>query len=287
MDIPELFDGISFVSLAMGMFGIGEIVANLEHESTRDDLVKKVTGLFPTREDWKRIVGPILRGTALGSALGILPGGGMLLASFASYSLEKKISKNPAEFGKGAIEGVAGPEAANNAGAQTSFIPMLTLGLPANSVMALMIGAMIIQGIQPGPSVMTEQPALFWGLIASMWVGNLMLVVLNLPLIGIWVRMISIPYHFLFPAIVLFCAIGAYSLNNNSFDVYVMARVRPSWLRPQEARRRTCADAAGVHSQPNAGGVPAPHAAHLARRSELSSSLGRSAPACSACRPCC
>jgi putative tricarboxylic transport membrane protein len=223
LDMPELSDGIGFVALAMGIFGIGEIIANLEHESTREVLVKKVTGLFPTREDWKRIVAPILRGTALGSALGILPGGGMLLASFASYSLEKKISKNAAEFGKGAIEGVAGPEAANNAGAQTSFIPMLTLGIPANSVMALMIGAMIIQGIQPGPSVMTEQPTLFWGLIVSMWVGNLMLVVLNLPLIGIWVRMISIPYNFLFPAIVLFCAIGAYSLNNNSFDVYVMA----------------------------------------------------------------
>jgi TctA family transporter len=223
LDMPELSDGIGFVALAMGIFGIGEIIANLEHESTREVLVKKVTGLFPTREDWKRIVAPILRGTALGSALGILPGGGMLLASFASYSLEKKISKHPEQFGKGAIEGVAGPEAANNAGAQTSFIPMLTLGIPANSVMALMIGAMIIQGIQPGPSVMTEQPTLFWGLIVSMWIGNLMLVVLNLPLIGIWVRMISIPYNFLFPAIVLFCAIGAYSLNNNSFDVYVMA----------------------------------------------------------------
>jgi putative tricarboxylic transport membrane protein len=222
MDIPELFDGISFVALAMGMFGIGEIIANLEHESTRSTLVSKVTGLFPTREDWKRITGPILRGTALGSILGILPGGGMLLASFASYSLEKKIARHPEEFGHGAIEGVAGPEAANNAGAQTSFIPMLTLGLPANSVMALMIGAMIIQGIQPGPSVMTEQPGLFWGLIVSMWVGNLMLVVLNLPLIGIWVKMISIPYHFLYPAIVLFCAIGAYSLNNNVFDIYVM-----------------------------------------------------------------
>jgi putative tricarboxylic transport membrane protein len=222
MEIPELFDGISFVALAMGMFGIGEIIANLEHESTREALVKKVSGLFPTREDWKRIAGPILRGTALGSILGILPGGGMLLASFASYSLEKKIAKHPEEFGKGAIEGVAGPEAANNAGAQTSFIPMLTLGLPANSVMALMIGAMIIQGIQPGPSVMAEQPELFWGLIVSMWVGNLLLVVLNLPLIGIWVKMISIPYHFLFPAIVLFCAIGAYSLNNNVFDVYIM-----------------------------------------------------------------
>ncbi|NKK87426.1 tripartite tricarboxylate transporter permease [Rhizobium leguminosarum bv. viciae] len=221
-DIPELSDGIGFVALAMGMFGIGEIVANIEHESTRELVVRKVTGLMPTREDWKRIVAPILRGTALGSVLGILPGGGMLLASFASYALEKRVSRYSSEFGKGAIEGVAGPEAANNAGAQTSFIPMLTLGIPANSVMALMIGAMIIQGIQPGPGVMIEQPTLFWGLIVSMWIGNLMLVVLNLPLIGIWVRMISVPYHFLFPAIILFCAIGSYSLNNNSFDVYVM-----------------------------------------------------------------
>lgn len=162
-ETPELSDGIGFVALAMGIFGIGEIVANLETEATREVLLKKVTGLYPTREDWKRIVAPILRGTALGSILGILPGGGMLLASFASYALEKKISSEPERFGKGAIEGVAGPEAANNAGAQTSFIPMLTLGIPANSVMALMIGAMIIQGIQPGPSVMNEQPALFWG----------------------------------------------------------------------------------------------------------------------------
>jgi TctA family transporter len=166
---------------------------------------------------------PILRGTILGSALGILPGGGALLASFGAYSFEKKISRNPAEFGRGAIEGVAAPESANNAGAQTSFIPMLTLGIPANPVMALMIGAMIIQGIQPGPTVMSEQPALFWGLIVSMWIGNLMLLVLNLPLIGLWVRMIAIPYHLLYPAIIVFCAIGVFSLNNNTFDVFLMA----------------------------------------------------------------
>jgi putative tricarboxylic transport membrane protein len=221
-DIPELVDGIGFVALAMGLFGIGDIIANLEHESTREVVVKKFTGLFPTREDWKRIVGPILRGTAMGSVLGILPGGGALLASFGAYSLEKKIAEDPGQFGKGAIEGVAAPEAANNAGAQTSFIPMLTLGVPSNPVMALMIGAMIIQGIQPGPTVMTEQPSLFWGLIVSMWIGNLMLVILNLPLIGIWVRMISIPYHFLYPAIVLFCAIGAFSLSNTSFDVLLI-----------------------------------------------------------------
>jgi putative tricarboxylic transport membrane protein len=222
-DFPELGDGIGFVTLAMGVFGIGDIVANLEHEVARGVMQKSVTGLMPTREDWRRIIGPILRGTILGSALGILPGGGALLASFGAYSFEKKISRNSAEFGRGAIEGVAAPESANNAGAQTSFIPMLTLGIPANPVMALMIGAMIIQGIQPGPTVMSEQPALFWGLIVSMWIGNLMLLVLNLPLIGLWVRMIAIPYHLLYPAIIVFCAIGVFSLNNNTFDIFLMA----------------------------------------------------------------
>lgn len=222
-DVPMLSDGINFVVLAMGIFGLGEIVANLEAEGERTLLTRKVTGLMPTREDWRRIIGPIVRGTALGSVLGILPGGGAALASFGSYSLEKRLSKEPERFGKGAIEGVAGPESANNAGAQTSFIPMLTLGLPSNSVMALMIGAMLIQGIQPGPSVMTEQPTLFWGLIASMWIGNLMLLVLNLPLIGLWVRMIAIPYHFLFPTIIALCAIGVFSVNNSLFDVYAMA----------------------------------------------------------------
>ena len=221
-DVSELGDGIGFVTLAMGIFGIGDIIANLEHERTRNVTQKTITGLMPTREDWRRIIGPILRGTALGSALGILPGGGALLASFGAYSLEKKLSRNPARFGEGAIEGVAAPEAANNAGAQTSFIPMLTLGIPANPVMALMIGAMIIQGIQPGPTVMTEQPNLFWGLIVSMWIGNVMLLVLNLPLIGLWVRIISVPYHLLYPAIIVFCAIGVFSLNNNTFDIFLM-----------------------------------------------------------------
>jgi putative tricarboxylic transport membrane protein len=222
-DVPHLADGIQFVVVAMGMFGLGEIVGNLEDEGTRSVLVKRVTGLMPTREDWKRITAPILRGTVLGSVLGILPGGGAMLASFASYALEKRVSKHPEQFGKGAIEGVAGPESANNAGAQTSFIPMLTLGIPSNPVMALMIGALIIQGIQPGPAVMAEQPALFWGLIVSMWIGNLLLLVLNLPLIGLWVRMIAIPYHFLYPAILVFCAIGVFSLNNSTIDVYLMA----------------------------------------------------------------
>ncbi|MFC7289906.1 tripartite tricarboxylate transporter permease [Herminiimonas glaciei] len=222
-DLPELADGINFVIVAMGMFGIGEIIRNLEHEETRSLVMKKVSGLMLTKDDFKRIIAPILRGTALGSALGILPGGGAMLASFAAYSIEKKVSKNSAEFGKGAIEGVAAPESANNAGAQTSFIPMLTLGIPSNPVMALMIGAMIIQGIQPGPAVMVEQPTLFWGLIASMWIGNFFLIVLNLPMIGLWVRMITVPYHHLFPAILLFCAIGVFSLNNSDFDIYLMA----------------------------------------------------------------
>ncbi|MCA0422299.1 MAG: tripartite tricarboxylate transporter permease [Proteobacteria bacterium] len=221
--LPELADGIGFVTVAMGMFGIGEIIANLEHESTRDVSIKEVKGLWPTRDDFKRSIGPTLRGTALGSVLGILPGGGASLAAFGAYALEKKVSPNRHEFGKGAIEGVAAPESANNAGAQMSFIPMLTLGIPANPVMALMIGAMIIQGVQPGPSVMNEQPALFWGLIVSMWLGNLMLLVLNLPLIGMWVKMITIPYRYLFPAILVFCAIGVFSLNNATFDVYFMA----------------------------------------------------------------
>ena len=222
-DLPQLADGVNFVIVAMGMFGIGEIIRNLEHDETRNLVMKKVSGLMLRKEDFKRIIAPVLRGTALGSALGILPGGGAMLASFAAYSIEKKVSKNSAQFGKGAIEGVAAPEAANNAGAQTSFIPMLTLGIPSNPVMALMIGAMIIQGIQPGPAVMTEQPALFWGLIVSMWFGNLFLVVLNLPMIGLWVKMIMVPYHRLYPAILMFCAIGVFSLSNSEFDVWLMA----------------------------------------------------------------
>ena len=222
--LPQLADGIGFVVVAMGMFGLAEIIRNLEPGAQRSGLItSKITSLMPTREDWKRMVWPILRGTALGSALGILPGSGSILGSFAAYSLEKKISKNSKEFGKGAIEGVAAPEAANNAGAQTSFIPMLTLGIPSNPVMALMVGAMIIQGIQPGPSVITEQPALFWGIIVSMWIGNLFLVILNLPMIGLWVRIIMVPYRFLYPAILGFCAIGVFSLNNSEFDIFLMA----------------------------------------------------------------
>jgi putative tricarboxylic transport membrane protein len=221
-DIPQLADGIGFVVVAMGMFGLAEIIRNLEGEESRSEMAK-VTSLMPTREDWRRMVAPILRGTLIGSAVGILPGSGSILGSFAAYSFEKKVSRNSAQFGKGAIEGVAAPESANNAGAQTSFIPMLTLGIPSNPVMALMVGAMIIQGIQPGPSVIKEQPALFWGIIVSMWIGNLFLVILNLPLIGIWVRLIMVPYRLLYPAILVFCGIGVFSLKNTEADIFLMA----------------------------------------------------------------
>ncbi|OGB04939.1 MAG: hypothetical protein A3E25_13665 [Burkholderiales bacterium RIFCSPHIGHO2_12_FULL_69_20] len=226
MDIPELTDGIGFVAIAMGVFGFGEIIANLSRPAeTREVFTKHVSGLWPTKQDFKDAAPAVLRGTALGSVLGILPGGGALLSSFAAYTLEKKTRGRRGEvpFGQGNIRGVAGPEAANNAGAQTSFIPMLTLGIPPNAVMALMVGAMTIKGIQPGPQVMTSNPELFWGLIASMWVGNAMLVILNLPLIGIWIKLLTVPYRFLFPAIVTFCCIGSYTLNNNNFDVFMTA----------------------------------------------------------------
>src|SRR5258706_6539181 len=206
--IPELADGVGFVPLAMGFFGIAEIIMNLEKPETRDILKEKVKGLMPTWADLKASTPAILRGTALGSLLGVLPGGGAVLSAFAAYTVEKKIAKDPSTFGKGDIRGVAAPESANNAGAQTSFIPLLTLGIPPNAVMALMVGAMTIHGITPGPQVMTSQPALFWGMIASMWVGNLMLVVINLPMIGLWVRLLKVPYRLLFPAILLFCANG-------------------------------------------------------------------------------
>ncbi|RSZ47055.1 MULTISPECIES: tripartite tricarboxylate transporter permease [unclassified Variovorax] len=225
-DIPELTDGIGFIAIAMGVFGYGEIIANLavpEHE--REVFTAKVKGLWPTKQDFKDMMPAVLRGTALGSALGILPGGGALLSAFAAYTIEKKIKlkKGETAFGKGNIRGVAGPESANNAGAQTSFIPLLTLGIPPNAVMALMVGAMTIHNIQPGPQVMTSNPELFWGLIASMWIGNLMLIVLNLPMIGIWIKLLTIPYKWLFPSIVLFCAVGVYSENNNTFDVWMVA----------------------------------------------------------------
>ena len=222
-DVPELSDGIGFVSIAMGVFGFAEIMMNLEQKEKRESFLNKVTTLIPSWNDVKRMTPSILRGTAIGSVLGILPGGGAALAAFGAYSVEKKTSKYSAEFGQGAIEGVAGPESANNAAAQTSFIPLLTLGIPPNAVMALMVGAMTIHNIQPGPQVMTSNPALFWGLIASMWIGNLMLILLNLPLIGMWVQILKIPYRFLYPAILVFCCIGVYTVNNTVFDVYITA----------------------------------------------------------------
>ena len=221
----ELLDGIEFVPLAIGIFGLADILSNLMRgsEAGKDVLTSRITRLWPTREEFSRAWPAALRGTGIGSVLGILPGGGALLSSFASYTLEKKISKTPERFGKGAVEGVAGPEAANNAGAQTSFIPMLTLGIPSNAIMAIMIGALMIQGIAPGPQVMTQRPELVWGLIASMWIGNIMLVVINLPLVGLWVSLLRIPYSILFPAIVVICCIGAYSVSNSSFDILLAA----------------------------------------------------------------
>lgn len=219
LGVTELFDGINLVPLAMGFFAFSEILANLEHTEKREVFTKKVSGLWLTRQEVKEALPAVLRGTVLGSALGLLPGGGAVLASFAAYTVEKKLSRTPERFGRGAIAGVAGPESANNAGAQTSFIPMLTLGIPPNAVMALMVGAMTIHNIQPGPQVMTRNPELFWGLVASMWIGNLMLLVLNLPLIRIWIKLLLVPYRLLYPAILLFCAIGVYSVQNNTIDV--------------------------------------------------------------------
>ena len=221
--VRELFSGINFVSVAVGVFGVAEILRNLEGEATRSVAIKAVKSLWLTREDARNIIRPVLRGTALGSALGVLPGAGHVLASFGSYSVEKRISRHPETFGHGAIEGVAGPESANNAAAQTSFIPLLTLGLPAHPVMALMLGAFIIHGIVPGPNVIEDEPALFWGLIVSMWIGNVLLVMLNLPLIRIWVKLLTVPYNILFPAIVVFACIGTFSLNLNPFDVFAIA----------------------------------------------------------------
>src|SRR5947209_11635864 len=222
-DIPELADGIGFVTVAMGVFGYAEIMRNLEQTESRDLVQAKITGLWPTMKDFKDSSGAIARGTLLGSILGILPGGGAVIAAFAAYTFEKKISKNPEKFGRGAIEGVAAPESANNAAAQTSFIPLLTLGIPPNAVMALMVGAMTIHGIVPGPQVMTKQPELFWGMISSMWIGNLMLVVINLPLVGLWVSLLRVPYRLLYPSIIVFCCIGIYSINNSPTDVLISA----------------------------------------------------------------
>jgi putative tricarboxylic transport membrane protein len=221
--VYELADGIGFVVVAIGVFAMGEIVSNLGETEARQVFTSKVKNLFPTKEDLKRSIAPILRGTVLGAFFGVLPGTGPAIASFSSYMVEKKVAKDPSRFGQGAIEGVAGPESANNADAQCKFIPMLTLGIPASGAMALMLGALMIHGIAPGPTVMTQRPDLFWGLIASMWIGNLMLVVLNLPLVGLWVSLLKVPYRLLFPAIMVFSAIGIYSVNNAAFDIYLTA----------------------------------------------------------------
>ncbi|MFM9967327.1 MAG: tripartite tricarboxylate transporter permease [Burkholderiales bacterium] len=222
--ISEIWDGIDFLPLVIGLFGIVEIIRNLEqHSLHRTPVSTHIRDLWPSKADFKQAYPAVLRGTALGSILGILPGGGAVLAAFASYTMEKKLATDPSRFGKGAIEGVAGPESANNAAAQTSFIPLLTLGLPSNAIMAIMMGAMIIHGIQPGSAVMTKHPELFWGMVASMWIGNAMLLVINLPLVGIWVKLLAVPYRLLYPAILLFCVIGVYSTNNNSAQLALTA----------------------------------------------------------------
>ena len=223
LGLQDLSDGIDFAVLAMGLFGFAEILRNLENPEARDVVRSRIGRLLPSRDELRQSAWPILRGTGLGAMLGILPGNGAVLGPFASYSLEKKIAKDPSRFGRGAIEGVAGPEAANNAGAQTAFIPLLTLGIPPNAVMALMVGAMTIHGIIPGPLVMSKSPGLFWGMVASMWIGNLMLLVINLPLVGVWVRLLQVPYRFMVPSILIFCCIGIYSINNNPADVVFTA----------------------------------------------------------------
>ncbi|MFN3891055.1 MAG: tripartite tricarboxylate transporter permease [Beijerinckiaceae bacterium] len=223
LGIQQLSDGIDFAPLAMGIFGFAEIIRNLEEPEARDVVRGKIGNLLPSWGDIKQSIKPVLRGTFIGGILGILPGNGAVLGPFASYTIEKKFAKDPSRFGKGAIEGVAGPESANNAGAQTAFIPLLTLGIPPNAVMALMVGAMTIHGIIPGPQVMTKNPELFWGMIASMWIGNAMLVIINLPLVGMWVKLLKVPYRLMFPAILIFCAIGIYSINNSIQDVYFTA----------------------------------------------------------------
>ena len=220
--IQALSDGIGFVAVAMGVFGVAEIVGNLEKKKTRETFLEKVTNMWPTREEIRRMIPAILRGTAIGAFFGVLPGAGAAVASFSAYALEKKISRHSDQFGHGAIEGVAAPESANNASAQTAFIPLLTLGIPASATMAMMLGAMTIHNIQPGPQVMVSDPSLFWGLIVSMWIGNLILIVLNLPLIGIWVKLLTVPYRVLYPAILVFCTIGVYTVANSSFDIYLV-----------------------------------------------------------------
>ena len=222
LDIPILIDGVGLVPVAMGLFGISEVLLNVEISLKRDIFKTSLKGVLPNLEDWKQSLWPIIRGSVLGFFLGILPGGGGVIASFTSYAVEKRFSRHPERFGHGAIEGVAGPETANNAGTGGAFIPLLTLGLPSNAVMAILLGAMLIYGMQPGPMLIKAHPELFWGAITSMYIGNAMLLVLNLPLIGLWVKILKIPYRLLFPLILLFCLVGAYSLNNNTAEMAMM-----------------------------------------------------------------
>jgi putative tricarboxylic transport membrane protein len=218
-----LLDGVGLVPLVMGLFGISEVLLNVEEKLSEREIFKTaLKGLLPTLKDWKESVGPLLRGSILGFFLGILPGGGAVISSFVSYGLEKRLSKHPEEFGKGAIAGVAGPESANNSATAGAFIPLLTLGLPSNAVMAILLGALMIYGMPPGPKLISSHPQLFWGVISSMYIGNMMLLILNLPLIGLWVKILKIPYPILFPLILLFCLIGAYSLNNNPAEIWLM-----------------------------------------------------------------
>jgi putative tricarboxylic transport membrane protein len=221
-DRLELLDGIGLVPIVMGLFGVAEILSNLERELKREVITARIGGLWPSLADWAACKWPIMRGTVLGFFLGILPGGGAVISSFASYALERKMSGTPERFGKGAIEGVAGPEAANNAAAGGAFIPLMTLGIPPNVVMALLLGAFVIHGLQPGPLLMTQNPALFWGVVASMYIGNAMLLVLNMPLIGMWVQVLKLPYRVLFPLILMFCIVGVFASGNAVFDVFVM-----------------------------------------------------------------
>jgi TctA family transporter len=221
-DWPTLMDGLDFVPISVGVFALGEIISNLRAKDIRPVSDTKLQ-MWPTREDVRRATPAAIRGTALGCIIGILPGGGASLSSFMSYMVEKRVARDPSMLGTGAIEGVAAPEAANNAGAQTSFIPMLTLGIPGNAVMAVMVAALMIHGINPGPGVISEKPDLFWGIIASMFIGNVMLVIINLPLIGIWVSLLRIPYRLLYLAIIAFCAIGAYAFRGNADDVLIAA----------------------------------------------------------------
>ena len=266
--VSEFFDGIGFLAVIMGLFGINEVMANLEKPADRRTLTNRIEHVWLSMKDFREAWPAVLRGTGIGSLLGILPGAGAVLASFASYTVEKKVARDPSRFGKGAMQGVAGPESANNAAAQTSFIPLLTLGIPSNVVMALMMGAMIIQGIAPGAAVMETRPDLFWGMVASMWIGNLLLLVINLPMIGIWVRLLRVPYRLLFPCILLFALIGVYTVSNSTTDIYVLAAFAALGYVLYQIRLRAGAVRARLHPWPADGREFAPLHDAVARRSD-------------------